>query len=243
MKISSYLIRSHRHVSTSIRPSCRVSYHFTREKELLLRGTRQSQYNNTFRPLSFGRETSADPMRMYHETAPRPLQKLRPKPHKVLIVGGCYAGLSAATNLLDLCEGRAPRFVPRSKPTQQKVPIDITIVDERDGFYHVIGSPLALASSSYAQKAWIKFHDVPGLQHPAVNIVHGSVTKVDLGAKIATIVPNDSTGSVQHKYDYLVAASGLRRVWPVVPQQLKRKDYLKEAHSHMNAVKEAEQGS
>lgn len=58
-------------------------------------------------------------------------------PTKVLVVGGSYAGLSAALNLHDLFNGK-----PRSnrqeqvtaKATQPTHPIKITIVDERDGF-------------------------------------------------------------------------------------------------------------
>lgn len=163
-------------------------------------------------------------------------------PHRILVVGGCYAGLAAAINLLDLCEGRAPRFSSNTQPTEQKLQVEITIVDERDGFYHVIGSPLALASSAYAQKAWVRFADIPGLQHPAIKVVHGSITKVDPDARTATITASGSAESFQHEYDYLVAASGLRRVWPVVPQQLTREGYLKEAEGHIKVVKHAENG-
>lgn len=178
---------------------------------------------------------------MYHDTA-TPLQKPAVRPHRVLVVGGCYAGLAAATNLLDLCEGRAPRFAPGSEPTQQKLSIEITIIDERDGFYHVIGSPLALASSAYAQKAWTKFGDIPGLQHPAIKVVHGTVTKVDIDARTATIKSIGGTSSVDQEYDYLIAASGLRRVWPVVPQQLIRESYLNEAEGHIDEVHAAKHG-
>jgi hypothetical protein len=45
-------------------------------------------------------------------------------PYKVFIAGGCYSGLSAAVNLLERCDS-----VPHAQ-----IPIDITIVDERDGF-------------------------------------------------------------------------------------------------------------
>lgn len=58
-------------------------------------------------------------------------------PWRVLIVGGSYAGLAAATNLLDLSEGRLPRFNPmleRDVRFSYKVPVEITIVDERDGY-------------------------------------------------------------------------------------------------------------
>ena len=58
---------------------------------------------------------------------------------EILIVGGCYAGLAAAVNLLDLCHGQLCRFAPRSPadatiPPNRKVPVHITIVDERDGY-------------------------------------------------------------------------------------------------------------
>ncbi|KAK5072501.1 hypothetical protein LTR64_005026 [Lithohypha guttulata] len=165
-----------------------------------------------------------------------------PRPQRVLIIGGCYAGLAAATNLLDLCEGRAPRFAPTSEILKRDVPIDITIVDERDGFYHVIGSPLALASSDYAAKAWVKFSDVPGLQHPSFSFIHGSVEKVDINTKTAVIRRKDSSSPVDQEYDYLIAASGLRRAWPVVPQSLSRNTYLPEAQTHIDSVMNARNG-
>lgn len=56
-------------------------------------------------------------------------------PFKVLILGGSYGGLSAALNLIDLAEGRAARQGNGVVPGHDgKVPVDITIVDERDGF-------------------------------------------------------------------------------------------------------------
>lgn len=55
-------------------------------------------------------------------------------PFKVLVVGGSYAGLSAALNLLDLCHGKSVRFKPDTAPPSHKIPVEITIVDERDGF-------------------------------------------------------------------------------------------------------------
>jgi hypothetical protein len=59
------------------------------------------------------------------------------KPSKVLIIGGSYGALAATLNLLDLCHGRAPRFPPETSPgpsALQKIRVQITIVDERDGF-------------------------------------------------------------------------------------------------------------
>lgn len=56
-------------------------------------------------------------------------------PFRVLILGGCYGGLSTALNLLDLSEGRAARQGSGVVPGHDgKIPIEVTIVDERDGF-------------------------------------------------------------------------------------------------------------
>jgi hypothetical protein len=56
---------------------------------------------------------------------------------RVLVIGGSYSGLAATVNLIDLCDGKQPRFT--STPTdvvspKTKLPIEITIVDERDGY-------------------------------------------------------------------------------------------------------------
>ncbi|KAH9990471.1 FAD/NAD(P)-binding domain-containing protein [Xylariaceae sp. FL0662B] len=146
-------------------------------------------------------------------------------PYKVLIAGGCYAGLAAAINLLERCD-----------TIDAPIPVEVTIVDERDGFYHVIGSPLALAKSGYAEKAWVEFKDVKVLQRPNVRFIHGTLDKVDCENKTATIVEHGSQTAQTENYDFFIAATGLRRVWPVVPQSLHRKDYLTEVSKHVDAV-------
>jgi hypothetical protein len=185
-------------------------------------------------------------------------------PTKVLIVGGSYAGLAAALNLSDLCSGKPsrgshPPLPPEAKP-QPALPVEIKILDERDGFCekyslkhldvtliaeyvgHLIGSPLALASESYSAKAWQKFEDIPALQIPPISWTQGSVVKVDSSKKTATISDSKSGEPVEEKYDYLIAASGLRRVWPVVPQSTSREKYLAEAKGHIGLVKNARHG-
>ena len=62
-----------------------------------------------------------------------------PAPFRVLVIGGSYGGLSAALNLQDLCHGRAPRCGPAFTEEEERVErphtdVEITIVDERDGF-------------------------------------------------------------------------------------------------------------
>lgn len=69
------------------------------------------------------------------------LRTMRPSPFRVLILGGSYGGLSAALNLLDLSQHKDPRCGKKIEETESdnlvRTPntnIDITIVDERDGF-------------------------------------------------------------------------------------------------------------
>jgi hypothetical protein len=57
-------------------------------------------------------------------------------PTKVLVIGGSYAGLAATTTLLDLCRGKMSTgsISPDGLDTKSRLPINITLVDERDGF-------------------------------------------------------------------------------------------------------------
>lgn len=59
------------------------------------------------------------------------------QPYRVLIAGGAYGGVSAAVNLLDLSLGRPARLDPKKVAVEEArngVPIEIYIVDERDGY-------------------------------------------------------------------------------------------------------------
>ncbi|KAJ2988259.1 hypothetical protein NUW58_g4075 [Xylaria curta] len=145
--------------------------------------------------------------------------------YRVVIAGGCYAGLSAAIRLLDKCDA-----------IDFPISVDITIVDERDGYYHIIGSPLAMASKEYAEKAWVEYKGVKRLQRPNVTFVQGSVTNVDCENKTATISEHKTQKTRVESYDFFIAATGLRRTWPVVPQALTRETYLQEVGAHCDRV-------
>jgi len=63
------------------------------------------------------------------------------QPYRILIAGGAYGGVSAAVNLLDLSLGRCARLDPDKAPVEEArngVPIEIHIVDERDGYCETI---------------------------------------------------------------------------------------------------------
>jgi hypothetical protein len=55
---------------------------------------------------------------------------------KVLVIGGSYAGLAATITLLDLCRGRTSTgsIPPDGIDSKLKTPVQIKLVDERDGF-------------------------------------------------------------------------------------------------------------
>ncbi|OJD31296.1 apoptosis inducing factor [Diplodia corticola] len=168
------------------------------------------------------------------------------KPFKVLVVGGSYAGLSASLNLLDLCHGKPPRFLPDTPAPTEKIPVEITVVDERDGFLHLISTPLAHASDEYAPKAWTKFDDVPALKAPGVRHLHGRVVSVDCAKKTAVVAKATASSPheapVEEAYDFLIVGSGLRRAWPVVPQSLDKASYLAEVGAHIQRIKDAKEG-
>jgi NADH dehydrogenase FAD-containing subunit len=104
---------------------------------------------------------------------------------------------------------------------------------------HLIGSPLALASRQYAVKAWVKFEDVPALQDPSIRVMHGSIEAVDCEAHNATVSLHDSRDKQTLAYDYFIAATGLRRPWPVVPQSLTRETYLAETASNIESCQDS----
>lgn len=55
---------------------------------------------------------------------------------RVLIIGGSYGGLATALTLADLARGQTARFNynPEAKAPSTGIPLQITVVDERDGY-------------------------------------------------------------------------------------------------------------
>lgn len=101
---------------------------------------------------------------------------------------------------------------------------------------------MAFASSDYASKSWIRFQDIPALQRPNVRFIQGSVDKVDTATKTATVLAHATKEPLALSYDFMIVGSGLRRVFPVVPQSLLRKQFLLEAEEHIHAVTNAPDG-
>lgn len=81
------------------------------------------------------------------------------------------------------------------------------------------------------------------MQHPNVIITQGSVTDVDPDQRVAKIRLSESDQTQEQQYDFFVAATGLRRVWPVVPQSLTKEKYLAETADHIECVTTASHGT
>ena len=107
---------------------------------------------------------------------------------------------------------------------------------------HLIGSPKSLACEKFAAESWTRFQDIPALKSPDFSFIQGTVSKVDSASKIAHILDSETQENRTEKYDYLIAASGLRRVFPVAPQSLRREDFLEEAKKHVENVRSASEG-
>ncbi|KAJ5167551.1 FAD-dependent pyridine nucleotide-disulfide oxidoreductase [Penicillium canariense] len=160
---------------------------------------------------------------------------------RVLVIGGSYGGLSAALNLWDLSRGRLPRFnyAYDGPPPAHRIPIQTTIVDERDGYFHLIGSPKSLACEKLASESWTRFQDIPALKSADFKIIQGTVTKVDCAAQTAHILDTATKLTTTESYDFLIVSSGLRRVFPTVPESLRRDDFLGETRKHTENVRNA----
>lgn len=105
---------------------------------------------------------------------------------------------------------------------------------------HLISSPLVLASSAFAQKAWRRFDDIPALR--TIKTIQGSIQTIENKLRKATILDAQSGLPTEITYDFFVGASGLRRAWPVVPQSRTKADYLREALRHISSVESAKKG-
>lgn len=60
-------------------------------------------------------------------------------PHRVLVVGCAYGGISAVVNLLDCAKGKGMRdnYIPDTvdfKNKKSKQGVEVTVLDERDGY-------------------------------------------------------------------------------------------------------------
>ena len=166
----------------------------------------------------------------------------------ILIVGGAYSGLSTIITLQKILSGTPHNPGPYNLPSVPRLPRvrpRITLLDERDGCYHTVGTPLVHTSpevSTTAPRAWKKFADIPYLKDVAV--VRGSVQRVDPELKTVVYATYDAcAGEQQHSlpYDYIVCATGLKRDWPAQPRATTKTEYIHDAAALVRGLVDAKE--
>ena len=105
---------------------------------------------------------------------------------------------------------------------------------------HTMGAPLAHSSSSYVSTAWKGFDEIPSLRDYGVNVLRGRASSLNPANKILRYKESLSGPEREVEYDYLVAATGLKREWPVVPRELGKKGYILDAKRFVKGLEEVE---
>lgn len=108
---------------------------------------------------------------------------------------------------------------------------------------HTMGSPLALTTPGYAERAWRGYADCSSLERAGVEFIHGQVSSVDVLDKVVkyqtlTSSPTESVVSTEIHYDYLIAATGLNRAWPIVPFHYTKHTYLKDIEGQRTGLEQ-----
>ncbi|KAF9424679.1 Apoptosis-inducing factor 2 [Podila epigama] len=109
---------------------------------------------------------------------------------QIVIVGGSYAGVACAKELL--------------KQLPKDMPVSITLIENRDARYHCLASYRGLVQAEFAKNLWIPYDNLfpVGSCH---KVVRGTVTQVHSDHVMMEYPP----GSVnQVHFDYLVIATG-----------------------------------
>ncbi|EDU42687.1 Ndh NADH dehydrogenase FAD-containing subunit [Pyrenophora tritici-repentis] len=160
-------------------------------------------------------------------------------PHRVLVVGCAYGGISAVVNLLDYAQGKPRQSVypggPDFKGAQSRRGVEITVIDERDGYFHSVGAPLAHVTPKHTNQMWKRFSHLNELKQPNLRFNHGSVKNINPEAKVAEWC--DGNGKThQQTYDYLVMATGLKRTFPAVPKSGSFEEYQRDAKAFIEKI-------
>ncbi|RAH67820.1 FAD/NAD(P)-binding domain-containing protein [Aspergillus aculeatinus CBS 121060] len=160
----------------------------------------------------------------------------------VVILGGAYAGLSTALNLLRICDGTITSFEKGGKGGRgapQCMP-KITILDPRDGFYHAVGTPMAHTTKSYVEHPWRTWDQIAELKRPSVSVLKGTAVRADPETKRLLYLSSESNGQQQQHtldYDFLVVGTGLRRHWPTVPVATTKSEYAMQAGRYIDRLR------
>ncbi|GLA77808.1 hypothetical protein AtubIFM55763_009999 [Aspergillus tubingensis] len=91
--------------------------------------------------------------------------------------------MAAVSALLALKDGQPIPMAPYAdfshlSAAPRIADLRITIIDERDGFFYTVGSPLAYSSPVHSAAMWRLYRGFPTLNRPDVNFVRGTVVRV-----------------------------------------------------------------
>jgi NADH dehydrogenase FAD-containing subunit len=172
---------------------------------------------------------------------------IAPQPKHIVIVGGAYAGLSTLITLQKILSGAPHLPGPYSPPALSSLPRTspkITLLDERDGVYHTVGTPLTHTSPDFStttQRVWKKYEDISYLRD--VTVVHGRVESVDPERKELIYALSNSVGEKGKAmaYDYLVCATGLKRAWPVQPTATTKENFIRDTKALVEELIDAKE--
>jgi len=78
------------------------------------------------------------------------------------------------------------------------------------------------------------------LHRPEVQIVQGSLKCVKVESRSLTYDATAESKELTLSYDFLVMATGLHRLWPVVPKALSYEQYVADAEAHVAGIEQAE---
>ncbi|KAK8168813.1 hypothetical protein BKA80DRAFT_267990 [Phyllosticta citrichinensis] len=160
------------------------------------------------------------------------------KPHRVLLVGGAYAGVATVLTLLDGVDGKLATGEPPLPRLRKRV--EVTLIDERDGFFHAVGTPLAHVAQASVSPMWLRYQSISRLQRDDVRIVHGRVSSVHPENLCVTFSDLDNDGKdTTLEYDVLILASGLARQWPSIPKANSFDEYVDDALKHISHIRNA----
>ncbi|KAK8438425.1 hypothetical protein ACI3LY_004897 [Candidozyma auris] len=170
----------------------------------------------------------------------------------VLLVGGCYGGLSALVHL---------RNSLKEKTLSKRV--NVTLVEPKAGLLNILGVPRAIVDPEFAKTQYVPLDEFrtlhfdhlvsddkyvlqtagpkiqPGVnEHVEVTYVQGKVTK--LGKQEAEYSLNGGAGGTEKiTFDYCVLAAGRNRTWPTSPDAINTESFLEEVTKFNSTVKQS----
>ncbi|KAJ3103669.1 hypothetical protein HDU97_009922 [Phlyctochytrium planicorne] len=137
----------------------------------------------------------------------------------IVILGGSYAGVSAATSLASA--------LPSSK-------INITLIDARSHWHLPTASIRGVVQPGFASTQWVPYTEL-FKTHPGSKVIQGKASSIDKDAKKVKLENGE-----QISFDYLIISTGTKLPGPMKTEWNNKEDGVKETDQIVEAVKTAE---